>query len=298
MNTNGEHVGGSLGFLVGLNKLVRENKPTDIIVVWDGEGGSLKRRSMFKDYKAGRKLKVNREYDFENPDAQMESFRDQLGILDHYLDYLPVSTYRCRGLEADDVIAYLSIFLLDKEAEKIIVSTDKDFYQLLNSKTSVYSPAKKKFFSSSDLKETLDILPENFIYMKALMGDKSDNIAGIKGVGAKTVMKLFPFLGEREIGMEDIFDHAQKNKDVNSKYKSILSAREIVINNVALMDLSSPLMDPMSARSIREQFGNTEVKYKPTDMKLQLHKDGIQLKPSDFFIVFKEHSFRSRIGEL
>ena len=77
MNLNGDHVGGSLGFLIGLNKLVRENQPTDIVVVWDGEGGSLKRRSMFKDYKAGRKLKVNREYDNEDPDAQIQSFMEQ-----------------------------------------------------------------------------------------------------------------------------------------------------------------------------------------------------------------------------
>lgn len=297
MDVNGNHVGGTLGFLIGLNKLVREQQPTDVVIVWDGEGGSLKRRSMFKDYKAGRSLKVNREYDFENPDAQIESFRDQLKTLDKYLSLMPVSTFKVDGLEADDIIAYLWGYVYDKTDEKVIVSTDKDFYQLLDQKTTVYSPAKKKFFSSSDLVETLGILPENFIYMKALTGDKSDNIDGIKGLGPKTVMKLFPFLSEKFVELDVILDFARENKDVKAKYKTINGAREIVINNVALMQLSSPFMTPQAARSIREKLCTPKSEFKTTNMKLQLHKDGIQMRSADFFVVFKEQSHRTRNEE-
>lgn len=294
MDMNGEHVGGTIGFLIGLNKLVREQRPTHIIVVWDGEGGSLKRRSIFKDYKAGRKPKVNRQYSFEDPNQQMESFRRQLEMLDKYLEFLPLTSIRIKGVEADDVIAYLWGFLLDKNDQKVIVSSDKDFYQLLDTKTVIYVPTKKKYFSSSDLRETLDILPENYILMKALMGDKSDNIDGIRGIGPKSVTKLFPFLSERFACTNDIFDHAEENKDANSKYNRILADREIVMNNVRLMQLSSPLMDPMAAKSIRYKLDESTNSYRPTDMKLQLFKDQLQLKPTDFFIMFKEQYFRAR----
>lgn len=294
MDLNGEHVGGVMGFLVGLNKLVRDNKPTDVIVVWDGEGGSLKRRSLFKDYKAGRKPKINRQYDFEGPSQQVESFIKQLRMLDRYLEFLPLMSIRVKGVEADDVIAYLWGFMLDKDDQKVIVSSDKDFYQLLDNKTVMYVPTRKKYFSSTDLRETLDILPENFVLMKALMGDKSDNIGGIKGIGPKSVVKLFPFLSERFADLSDIIEYAEENKDVNSKYKRILGDREIVMDNVRLMQLSSPFMDPMAAKSIRTKLDESTGRYRPTDLKLQLYKDGLQLKPADFFIIFKEQYFRAR----
>lgn len=295
MDVNGEHIGGLLGFLMGVNKLIRENNPTDVVVVWDGEGGSLKRRSLYKDYKAGRKPKLNREYDFENVDDQTKSFSHQVNLLNDYLNFLPVVTIKVDGLEADDVIAYLCNLVLDSNDEKIIVSSDKDFYQLLSNKVMMYVPTKKKYITTKELKDSINILPENFILMKALMGDNSDNIKGIKGIGEKTVIKLFPFLSEKISNIKDIFDYSNENKDKNNKYKSIINQSEIVINNISIMQLSCPIMNPTFAATIRKKVALKDTNYQPTALRIKMSRDGIQLKVADFFINFKDISTKKSI---
>ncbi|MCK4518133.1 hypothetical protein KAT92_05115 [Candidatus Babeliales bacterium] len=293
MDINGEHVGGTTGFLLTLNKLVRETRPDNIFIIWDGEGGSWKRRSIYKDYKAGRKMCVNREYDFEDPEDNMKSMRRQIALTKEILECLPITQMTVKGVEADDVIAYLWGSSIPKIDTKIIVSSDKDYYQLLDSTTTVYTPTKKKFYSSEDLQEEMKILPENFIYMKAITGDNSDNIPGIKGIGIKTTIKLFPVLTERVVEVEDIFKHCEENKNKKSKYELVLNSRELVINNIKLMQLSSPFMDPNASRTIRECLASSVPRYKPTDLRLKLIRDGLQIKAGDFFTIFKEQFHRT-----
>jgi len=288
MCTNGEHIGGCLGFLLGMNKLIRENNPDNVIVIWDGEGGSVKRRSLFKDYKAGRTPRLNREYDMEDKDSQLASFRKQLSMLDTYFESIPITSIKVKGIEADDIIAYLCNFIIDKNEKKLIVSSDKDFYQLLDENTMIYIPTQKKYFTSLDLVEKLSILPENYIYMKALCGDKSDNIDGIKGIGPKTTLKLFPFLGDHHIDIEELFEYADKNSKTNNKYESVIKARKLIIGNIDLMQLTDPLMNPLAAKSIRVKVSEKKFVYKPTEIKMQLFRDGIQLKAHDFFFILKE----------
>jgi len=294
MDTNGDHVGGVVGFLVSLNKLIRENSPSHVVVIWDGEGGSAKRRSLFKDYKAGRKPKLNRQYDFEDVNAQMASFIRQVGMVNEYLEDLPVTVVRVDGLEADDVIAYMSKHAIDKDAKKVIVSSDKDFYQLLDNNTCIYAPTKKKYYKVDDLVKEKSVLPENFILMKCLIGDKSDNIAGLKGVGEKTVTKLFPFLREKESTINDIFEHSRTNREKSGKYSQVLESSDIIMDNFKLMQLANPNMNPLAAKAIRRNFNELDnIKYKPLEIRLRLHKHGIQLKPFDFFTTFKEQFNRT-----
>lgn len=292
MDSNGNHVGGTTGFLLTLNKLVRETQPDNIFVIWDGEGGSWKRRSIYKDYKAGRKICVNREYDFETPEEHLKSMRRQIGLTKDLLKCLPVTSMTVSGVEADDVIAYLCQFMIPKGEDKIIVSSDKDYYQLLDSHTTIYTPTKKKFYTSDDLQDEMKILPENFIFMKAITGDKSDNIPGIKGIGIKTIIKLFPFLTERPVEIKDIFDHCEQNKTMKNKYEVVLNARKLVIDNINLMQLSSPFMDPNATRTIRNHLTEVSQDYRPTDLRMKLTRDGLQINVSDFFVIFKEQFHR------
>lgn len=297
MDVNGDHAGGLMGFLGTINKLVREVQADYVYVVWDGEGGSWKRRSLYKDYKAGRKPRLNREYGMESPEEQLVSMKTQLMRLDRYLNYLPIRTLKVKGLEADDVIAYLVGHEIPHDDEKVIVSSDKDFYQLLDSKTSMYVHTKKKYYTANDMTDELSVLPENYIIMKCLTGDGSDNIEGIRGIGPKTVVKLFPFLLERRATLDEMFEHAELGSDDGrgkAKYRAILENRELVIGNERLMQLSNPFMSPMAARSIRYQVREITPKYRPTDMRLQLTRDGLQIKASDFFSVFKEQMHRSK----
>lgn len=299
MDVNGEHVGGTTGFLGTLNKLIREIQPDSVFVIWDGEGGSWKRRSIYKDYKAGRKMCVNREYDFEDPEDNMKSMRRQIQLTRDLLDCLPVVQMTVKGVEADDVIAYLWGNSIPRTDEKIIVSSDKDYYQLLDDKTIIYTPTKKKFYHTSDLQDEMKILPENFIFMKAITGDNSDNIPGIKGIGVKTTIKLFPFLTEKISTAEAIFEHCETNKKEKSKYETVLNSRELIMNNIKLMQLSSPFMDPSASRTIRMCLDEAVPRYKPTDLRLKLTRDGLQIKAGDFFIIFKEqfHRATKRVGK-
>ena len=127
---------------------------------------------------------------------------------------MPITTISIDQIEADDVIAYLSSYFKQKV---IVLSTDKDFLQLVSDRVSVYSPSKKKMYTPNSLFDETGIWCENFIIYKALLGDKSDNIDGIKGIGPKTIEKNFPMLSEkRKIDLE-MFSEFCKLYDGKSK---------------------------------------------------------------------------------
>ena len=105
-----------------------------------------------------------------------------------YLKTLPVNISIIDKIEADDTIAYLSQKLKD---DVIIYSADQDFLQLVNKRITVYSPIKKKFYRPQDIFDQYGLYPQNFITMKCLMGDKSDNLPGVKGLGPKKLIEIF-----------------------------------------------------------------------------------------------------------
>lgn len=284
MNDNGDHNGGVVGFLCSINKCIRDIQPTHVIVAWDGEGGSLRRKSLFKDYKDGRKPRLNREYDFETADVQKKSFKEQFFLLKDLLTFLPINVIDIKNIEADDVISFVSLFVLNSEDKKIIVSTDKDYFQLLRPDVIIYNPIKKKYITSNEVVTDYKVLVDNFIYIKALCGDKSDNIAGYKGIGEKTAVKLFPFLSEKISTINDVLSFAEQNKDNNLKYKNIFEHKNVFIDNVNLMQLSTPIIHSSTASVIREQVINYKPTLKIIDARLKMTKCGIDIKVTDFYI--------------
>ncbi len=291
MDANGGHVGGSQGFLLSLNKLIRENRPTEVLIVWDGEGGNARRRSLFKDYKSGRKPKLNRQYDFEDVDAQKISMRRQIMFLEKYLSLLPVTAMCVDGCEADDVIAFIARFERD-QYDKVIVSTDRDYWQLIDERTIVYSPVKKEYFAAKQLRDHLNVVPENYIFVKSFCGDTSDNIKGIKGIGPKTILKLFPFLAERPVMMSDLIEHAEKNIGSGALYERVLDNRELITRNYKLMQLSHPEMTTSAIASVRHALTKEPV-YRPIEMRMALVDDGLQVTAGDFFSNFREQYHRT-----
>lgn len=296
MNDNGDSVGGVIGFLRGIKNLIKEVRPTQVIVVWDGQNGSLKRRSLYKEYKAGRKPRVNRSYDFgQSPEQSAQDMVAQNARVRRCVDLLGIPQIEVDSIEADDVIGYLC-YVYEK-TDKVLVSTDKDFLQLVDTHTLVYSPSKKVYFTASVVKEKHFVIPKNFIYLKALVGDASDNIKGIKGIGEKTVIKLFPFLAEKESSLEEIVAHAQTHMDKNPKMKAVYEGREVLSANVQLMQLSTPIISLQSTASIKHAILPNSVQFVPTEIKITLIRDGIQLTDNDFFQVFKEYHTRAQNGD-
>ncbi|MHB8407804.1 MAG: hypothetical protein ACYDHY_06775 [Acidiferrobacterales bacterium] len=288
MNSNGDHVGGAIGMLRSIKTNIRDLNPSRVIVVWDGEGGSQKRRGVYSQYKMGRKPRVNRHLD-DDPQVGEQNLKMQYAKVRELLDLVGVSQIEVNQVEADDVIGYVCHMF--PQDEKVIVSTDKDMLQLIDVRTLVYSPSKKKLYGAALLKEEYSVLPENFVYFKALTGDASDNVKGIKGFGPATVAKLFPFLGERASDSNEILSYAEEHKDKSSKYKVLIENRDVLIGNVQLMQLSTPIIGSQSISAIRYALEKS-VSFSPSELKLSLIKDGIQLTDADFFQVFREYQLR------
>jgi len=225
LNEDGNHVGVLVGFLKTNTTTHSMKNPTRVIVVFDGKGGSLRRKKLYSNYKEQRAMKsrLNRVVGFEDIVDEQQSMKWQISRVYQYLQQLPISTIMIDHIEADDVIAYLSSYFQEKVC---ILSNDRDFLQLVSDKVNVYVPTKKKMYTPQNLLEEYGIWSENFAIFKALLGDKSDNIAGIKGMGDKTILKNFPQLGEpTKIDLEDFVESCKlyegKSKAMNSLKENI-----------------------------------------------------------------------------
>lgn len=292
LDSNGESVGGTVGMIRGIKSLVRELKPDICIVIWDGEGGSRRRRTIYSEYKAGRKVRLNREYDFGSADRDFVNLKRQHEMTKKYMRMLGVLQVTVDDCEADDAIAYIARHVLDGD-RKTIVSSDRDFMQLVDARTTVYNPITKLYYGEPQVTEKFLVLPENFIFMKALVGDSSDNIKGIGGFGTKTVVKLFPFLAERPATLADLISHAETNVAKSARYKSMLDRLDQLEENMQLMQLSSPTMSPAAARSMRSAL-SSNVGVNAFDVRLSFVRDGIQIADNDLLSTFKEQSIRTK----
>ncbi len=215
MNDDGAHVGGIIGFLRSIGFAIKTIRPTRTVIVFDGKGGSNRRKKIFPNYKAGRNMseRLNRSYDFNTKEDEKHSMVIQLKRVIDYLDYLPLTVITIENIEADDTMAYITKQIL-KTSKIILMSTDKDFLQLVNHRVSVWSPTKKKMYDPPKVLEDYGIPSHNFALYRAIDGDKSDNINGVRGWGLKTIQKKLPLLLEDNIlNIDDIIKEDDKLKD-------------------------------------------------------------------------------------
>ena len=209
MNEDGDHVAGVTGVLKSIGYAIRQTQPTRVVVVFDGKGGSNTRKKKFGGYKAQRdsnKLRVNRQYaDMMNDEDERESMKRQYSWLMEMLDKLPLTTMIYDGVEADDIMAYITTNILKEDEQAVIMSTDKDFLQLVDDKTIVWSPTKKKMYNKNRVKEEFGIESKNLLLYRVLDGDTSDNIPGVYGCGIKTLVKRFPEITEdTKLSVDDL----------------------------------------------------------------------------------------------
>ena len=124
-----------------------------------------------------------------------------------------------------------------------IVSSDKDFLQLVDDTVEIYAPVKKKSFTTANIKEELKVLPENYNVVKALLGDNSDNLQGVKGLGIKTLISEFPKLTSEITDLNYIFDTAEEKLDGKKIFAKIIHSWDRVETNYKLMDLHQTALD-------------------------------------------------------
>ena len=239
LNENGVPVGGLTGFLRSLAYAIREVNPTRVIVVYDGQGGSQRRRKIHPEYKANRKpgKRITRWDAFKNATEEKDAMKIQFSRLIEYLDFLPVNVISIDKIEADDTIAYIAHTLLDEDVT--ILSADQDFLQLVDERITVWSPTKKKFYTPRMVMDDYGVPAHNFLMYKVLMGDKSDNIEGVKGLGPKKLPKIVPdLLTQTTLDLDFILEHARKGEE--PMHKKISESETQLRLNEELMDLKNP----------------------------------------------------------
>ena len=240
-NDDGIHIGGIIGFLKSIAYTTKMLGTTRTIIVFDGRGGSSRRRKLYPEYKNKRrgKIRLNRINEYENIEDERHSMLMQLSRCVEYLETLPLTIISVDNVEADDVIAYIAKQLLPK-SNHIIMSTDKDFLQLVNNRISVWSPTKKKLYKPETLKEEYEITSNNFLTYRILEGDKSDNIPGVNGIGIKTAVKRFPqLLEEKNVSVDDLLKISNKKKDELKIYQNVLDSKKQLRLNYKLMQLNN-----------------------------------------------------------
>lgn len=277
LSPNGNPLGGVVGLMQTLNKLCRQVRPDAFVLVWDGDGGSSKRRKKNKNYKAGRKPpKLNRWAQNMNP-AEIHTNRvwQQVRCIE-YINETPIIQFREPGVEADDVISHVKSLPCFKDWGKVIVSSDKDFIQLLDDKTLLFRPTQDQILNTKRVLKEHNIHPRNFALARAMVGDKSDNIDGLSGVGLKTVAKAFSFLSEdKDYYLEDLKDAATSPELNLSIYNKVVANYKQVCNNYTIMQLSTPLISIQCAQRINEVFGSYEPVFNKTEINKMLSIDGL-----------------------
>jgi 5'-3' exonuclease len=249
MNPDGHHIGGLVGFLRSLGYVTRIFDPTRVIVVWDGKGGSANRKNIDPNYKAQRATsRITHWGLYDNKEQETEALIGQLYRVQDYLECLPVHQIGLEKLEADDIIAYIAQKASISSVKKCtIISSDKDFLQLVDDTIEVYAPVKKKTFTQDNIFEELKVLPENYNVVKALLGDNSDNLPGVKGLGIKTIISEFPeLLTNPKSNLQYVYDTCASKLDekkVKKIFPKILTEWDRVETNFTLMDLSVSDLD-------------------------------------------------------
>jgi 5'-3' exonuclease len=283
---NGQHAGGIRGYLKILQKMIRITNPDRIFILWDGAGGSKKRKRMFKEYKAGRSpLFVNPNIK-SNPDDSVQNRIWQETRVVEYLNQLPLIQLMIEGVEADDLIAYIVKDIKFDEYQKVICSNDKDFLQLLDDKTVLYRPVKEQVLNKKTVIDEYGIHPLNFALARAISGDESDNLEGVRGAGLTILAKRFTFLAEEiEHTLDDILLHCREHKGEIKLYANILTEQKKIKLNQRVMQLSYRPVTVETKKKINSEIKGAEcILNKPIFERMAV-EDGIG--DIDFTILFE-----------
>ncbi|MRH42889.1 DNA polymerase I [Aquibacillus halophilus] len=252
-NDKGVYTNAIYGFTTMLLRIIEDEKPTHLLVAFDA-GKTTFRHKTYKEYKGGRQ---------KTPSELSEQFP----LLREMLDAFQISHYQLDQFEADDIIGTLARKGENEDLEVNVISGDKDLLQLISDKVTV-SMTKKGLsevdkYTPSFLDEKLEIRPDQIIDMKALMGDSSDNIPGVPGVGEKTAIKLL----KQYENLENLYDNVEeisakklKEKLVNHKEDAFMSKELVTINcdspiEISLSDLTYQGYQAQKVSEIFKELG-------------------------------------------
>ena len=219
------------GFANQVFQLLEEENPDYIVAAFDSKGKNF-RHELYTDYKANRS-------------AMPDEIQTQLPYLWELLDGMNIPVLRIEGVEADDIIGTVAKMCEKDDLQCNIVSGDKDFMQLINDKTLLYAPQarrrEKEVFNAQKVSEKWGVGPEHIIDLLGLMGDSSDNVPGVEGVGPVTAKKLIRKFGSMEKiyeNIDQIENEKMREKLLNNKDNAFLSKQLVTILTDVTVDAS------------------------------------------------------------
>lgn len=279
----GNHIGAIYHFMNTLKNFLKEYNYDKVIVFWDDKENSLQRKLIYPNYKANRKEKLNK--------FQLDSYNWQQKRLKEYLEEVFIRQISIEGNEADDMIAYYC--QISENEKKTIFSSDVDLTQLINENVEIYQPSTKNILKNGDKVKLheIEVPHQNICVFKIINGDNSDNIAGIRYMGEKTINKLFPMITERVVSLNEILRIAEdlhKNDKDNRAIQNLLSGKtkygiygdEFFQINEKIINLSTPLLTD-EARDTVEQYYNEDL-----DPEGRSYKNLMKMMTSDGIFKF------------
>jgi 5'-3' exonuclease len=303
-NHRGEHIGGIYQFITILRMLLTENMYHKVYVFWDGNFSGKLRYQIYEPYKSDR----GKDYIYGTQPIDEEEIRQRRVVM-KYLEDLFIRQLKHEYVESDDLIAY---YCLNRKAnEKITICTnDTDMAQLISENIRIYFLHLKKYVDSDNFYSYFCYHLENAALIKSMVGDNSDSIKGIKGLGVDSLLKHFPELKEKKVSLTKILERAKEIQEERKlQKKKPLVVLDNIINKVTdsvlgdkiyevnykLVNLKEPFM---SKDSIRELELLTEGELDPEGRSLKnvlsyLEKDGIkkligEVRYENYLLPFKE----------
>ncbi len=303
-NQNGQHIGGIYSFLTILRKILTEDLYHSVYVFWDGNFSGKLRYEIYEPYKSGRGK------DFINgtkPDDINEL--NQRKIVWEYLNEMYIRQLKDEVVESDDFIAYYC--LTRSENEKItIVSNDRDYLQLVSEDIKFYILDMKIYLDNTNFSSYFSFHKDNSLLIKTMVGDTSDTIKGIKGLGETSLLANFPEIKERKVNLNEVIQLAKiKQEERIGKKQKPLKILDNIVNGITdgvqknkiyeinhrLVNLKEPMIT-LNAINNLEDLKNTTLDNTGRDLKnvlKMMKRDGIdkalgEYRYSEFLIPFKK----------
>lgn len=238
------------GFAHDLRRMLERTKPDMACVLWDG-GLPERRTSILPGYKQQR-------------DAMPDDLKRQLPTIRDMTDAMGVRNVRVEGEEADDLVASYAKKGAEMGCDVVIGTNDKDIFQIASERIAIYSTAKKhlrenetwRLLRGVDVEEVWGVSPGKIVDVLALMGDSSDNIPGISGIGPKTAVKLVRAAGSLRSLMEE------PGKYASERFSTLISnGKEALERNISLVSLKDDLdlPEPVERLRVAPRYGDLAV---------------------------------------